>query len=168
MEDKTGDAPDTERGREPSVEDFEKLLELAEDLQKERDRERKALDSSTQRTLIVVCILALLAAGFLYVFSTDSVLPPWTQAAYVALFFASVATAGIVLAREFGRRRSVLRDLRASERALYETVGLLRETEHAFSDDWSVLQKARFRIRLSRFAIGPDDAWHEPQIKRKA
>jgi hypothetical protein len=59
-----------------------------------------------------------------------------------------------------------MRDLKASERALYKTVDLLRETEHAFSANWPVLRRHSL-IRLYRLDIGSADAWYAPRTQRK-
>lgn len=52
-----------------------------------------------------------------------------------------------VVARRYRSR------MERERRALYEVVGLVREVEQAQSidEDWSPLQRAEFRIRLSRF-----------------
>lgn len=129
---------------------------------------------SLREFYVVYGLTVLMIVGFilLYLFVADSVgsaLLQWGQVALVgSVVGVSFLVPAAALLRNKGRRRAaVLRDLRAGERALYETVALLRETQHTLPDDWPVLRKERFRIRLSRFAIGPDEAWYDRRTARK-
>lgn len=166
MEGRMDERSDARPDREPSVVDFEDLLALAEDLQKERDRQRGTLERYTQRRLILTyTLITLLTAGVLFTVLGDS---SATQIAFYALITGFLAAVAIyVMMYELRRLESIRHDLKATDRALYEAVGILRETEDVFSDEWPILRKAQFRIRLSRFGIGPDDAWYEPSKRSK-
>jgi hypothetical protein len=72
---------------------------------------------------------------------------------YGGLLAAGSSLAFVSVAAEVFLRRSHPR-LEADRRALQEVLSLVRETEGVVSarENWSVLERAQFRIRLSRLA----------------
>lgn len=163
MDDSIGERRDTEgapdRGEpKPNSGEFEKLLELAEDLQRERDRERAALELYTQRTYVFALLCAFFGVGLAGIVAAPASVPDALLAVLVAVLAASLAVGIRGMWRDQRSKASKRRELEASERALYETVQILRETEQVFAEGWSTLERARFRIKLSRFDIGPYDS----------
>lgn len=120
------------------------LLELAESVQ-------ASYESSVRRQSVWWLAEVVLAAGavlFLVYGLTWAESPAvWIGAA--AAFVAYSCAIDVALLRGI-RHRS-----RSDRNALHEVLKLLREVEGVASaeDDWTPLQRAEFRIRLSRFAI---------------
>lgn len=122
------------------------LLDLAEDMQRGVDGliRRRLMYSTVGASLIVLAIL-LGALFSLYI---------RTQSARV-LGFALVGTLlALASALLYGQTRWNWL-ARRDQRALGEVVSLLREIESttAAGEGWSPLQRAEFRIRLSRFSV---------------
>lgn len=140
---------------EPTAE-LEKLLSLAEELHEKCDWRNRAIDRYRLFQLSLLVIGVLIAAwGITRSYFTQA----WFESGpsyrdIVFLFeFAVVAYA---LTFEYLIRRAKYRVM-PDVVALSELVELIRETESiiAESEHWSTLERAQFRIRLSRFGIGP-------------
>jgi ABC-type multidrug transport system fused ATPase/permease subunit len=137
----------------------EKLLTLAEALDaKCQNRESQIAVFSLQVATgfsLVVLLVGILWATLFRGPSSETWMLTWASIAVVC----SAAIIFFALQHRSRMRRHLQRD----QRALYQIVGMLRELESAISerDNLSALERAEFRIRLSRFDIGPD--YYHPQ-----
>ena len=130
-----------------SEKDVESLLRLAEDLQKEYNDEKRSI--SRAKTIISMAGI-IMVSMLLLVFFADRIFKDILNqviAAFVVTAI-SVASAYSMTVLRFTINSS-------SRRSLREVVELLREIEPtvAMRFNWSVLKRAEFRIRLSRFEI---------------
>jgi|SRR5580700_10461872 hypothetical protein len=133
-----------------------RLLELAETLQGKRE-ETMALILQAERSSQVRALITFAVAIVV-------VLGAWIYTREVAIAILGGTVAFVLAAALYtwaGGSKSSLSllksNLRRDERALFQVVDLLRETQQSLADseNWSTLQRAEFRIRLSRFDIGP-------------
>lgn len=131
--------------------EMETLLDLAEELHEKSERAASRIARFRLMELLLGTLSIAAFAGFLDpILGSDRIF--LTVRITAAITFCYIGLVEVVMTRRLvGRRR---RDLRA----LYEIVDILREVERAMADRgrWSHLQRAKFRIRLSRFDIGPD------------
>ncbi len=147
----------TESGTNPvpenSYPDLEKLLKLAEDLDAKSQQEERQL--LLHLSIAAACIPGLLVLS-LWLVGMESLDRP--------LKYALVTGAGVYcsifipLASQLVWR--AYKNLARDRRALTEIVDMLREVEYtiAHREQLSALERAAFRIRLSRFDIGPSRA----------
>jgi hypothetical protein len=136
----------------------EKLLKMAEELNENCEQVERRL--YVYGFTIVSAIFAIVSVLFTFweVFNN----PGYAFLIVLVLFytFMLVAAGSFLVMRVLKRRR---RD----QRALYEIVDMLRELEHSMMEreNISPLERAEFRIRLSRFDIGP--GWEHRRYMRK-
>lgn len=128
-------------------EDLENLLKLAENLKKECDREINRI--RVYRSLqISGAIIVLIITFYIYYknFQIDFL--------FLIVICGLVALAFVVIIYQL-----IINDIRkqhlADKLALTEVLQLVRETSNiiAEQEEWSVLSRAEFRIRLSRFNL---------------
>ena len=127
-------------------EDLDRLLSLAEEMRDKLDYGLRRLD--LLRLMQLLCgstAVFAIAIGFLLGFDSYR--------------FTSAGVGGIMLLYTLMSQVLIQRlrvRMRPDRRALSEVIGILRETESAVAseNDWSPLERAEFRIRLSRFEIG--------------
>lgn len=151
----------TEEQFEPSTpEDLEKLLAFAEKLQANYEESRER--GTRFRLTAFMFATMLLAGSILYIVTSDvsNFRSLAESIGFAGVLLASVMFVfGIVLAEPYLARS------RREQRALNEVIQLIRETESAIATKGqsSALQRAQFRIRLSRFDIGTgsSDSWRE-------
>lgn len=131
----------------PSTEVAE-LLRMAEDLRDRLDGLQRRISLYRMTELLVV----LMVLGFGVVAAAN-----WSASTVAAAgIVATFGCAGVyVLLGEGGLLRTLARRRDEEARALSQIVAILRETEAALAEqqDWSTLDRAQFRIRLSRFGI---------------
>jgi hypothetical protein len=131
--------------------DLREILALAEELQSKLDiySVRLLLNRVIQASLIIV--FSLIGGGLSQTLWVKNS-PDMAHFIYVLL---GVICSIYVIAFEFSIRR-YRRTVQRDRRALDSLVSLLRETEESIAkrNQWSSLQKAEFKIRLSRFEIG--------------
>ena len=137
--------------------DMLRLLDVAERYEGECQEVRERMGRLAGRYLAlmlgVIC-WALAILPFLSFVLSDISLDTSLFASYIVTTQVIVAIVVGLSTVFFFRRRSALRtQLKGEERALAEVVRLLREVEGAIAEaeDWSTLERAEFRIRLSRF-----------------
>ncbi len=144
------DPMDYEPKRGAKRREIDRLLDLAEQVE-------SRAESLNQRIYIfyVVSLAYLVGGGyFAYYFAnkvTDKAEWLLPVATLVGVVFVAIGV--FPLLNRLQRRR------RAELRALDEVLSLLRETESALAKEqgWSTLERAEFRIRLSRFGIRSKD-----------
>lgn len=133
------------------ISDLERILALAEDLQ---DKSR----FYSQRIEMYRAAQIILGGGGIFLLSWLTVRgalnPLGTSQLYLIMIMISLFAYAVAL--EYLIRKLKRRTL-PDRLALAELVELLRETESALGEreNWSTLDRAQFRIRLSRFGIGP-------------
>ena len=136
---------------DPQSAEVQKLLELAEKLQDRCNR-------GSRNTQLVIALAILIAAGALM-----STAVAWHD---LGTLLFPLLIAGFAVAAIFYLYIAALRPLQVSgkhdRRALNEVVRILRESVPPVirKQNWSMLQIADFKIRLSRFDIGPLDTNH--------
>lgn len=132
-----------------SREEIDSLLKLAEELQEKCDSMSKRIEQYRFGQIALVLIAILVGIFSIWI------KPP--SESFEKMFIAVLVTGQLSYAglfeyiiRRNKRRREPERD------ALVEVVELLRETGTgiAEAEKWSALDRAEFRIRLSRFGIG--------------
>ena len=128
--------------------EVDKLLSMAEDLRDRGDGLQRRISLCRMAGLFVVSM----ALGFGVVAAAN-----WSASTVAAAgIVAGFACAGIyVLFGQRGLVGTLMRRRDEEARALSQIVALLRESEAALAEqqDWSTLDRAQFRIRLSRFGI---------------
>ncbi len=139
----------TELTGKETVSDFEKLLDLAEEL-------KDKCDNAKQRIARYRTSQFIMAASFIFNLSLALLITLQAGASLSLAYKATTAffmviSVVVVLVTEL-RLRKINQDCLPDRRALKEVVGLLREVESVESK--SPLERAYFRIRLSRFDIG--------------
>jgi hypothetical protein len=130
-----------------SSDELRRLLDLAETLQDEYESGvRRLVVWRLYQALSVV--LSLVAAGVLLALNGHDKVLLASTAVVVGLIYVGMIE---VLLRTRGIARHIARD----RRALRQVVDLIREVEQAsaVAERWPPLQRAEFRIRLSRFDI---------------
>lgn len=133
--------------RDLAAKDVDKLLALAEQLQEKCD------ESSRRMSQRIFILLAMAGAIVGMIAIVPMMLPTqhssfWTGIG--VLYLLAIAAFGLLT---FNRsRENIHRDVRA----LYAIVDMLREIEASIAKEskMSTLERAEFRIRLSRFGIG--------------
>jgi hypothetical protein len=138
-----------ERRDEKEVKEIDKLLELAEDLQKSCDESERRMYTRWFMTLGATSVVIAISF-FLSQFMHDPMWKP--QIVIVVGFMYSAMLIGFTAYLSLRTRKNFHRDARA----LYSIVDMLREIEGPAAEKahMSTLERAQFRIRLSRFGIG--------------
>ena len=136
--------------------ELEKLLDVAEDLNEKCERESRGIERArlAQFALFVTLAIPILAA----IFGGYSLWWINSSPSVVSVLVTSFSILGFLYIGfiELLTRRRLAR-MNPDRLALSEIIQLIRETESAISESehWSTLERAQFRIRLSRFGIGP-------------
>jgi uncharacterized membrane protein YhaH (DUF805 family) len=134
----------------PLFQEAEKLLKMAEELNEKSERTERRL--YMYAFMVVTTIFAIFSMLFTF---QELFNYPDNPFLVVLIFFytGTLIAAGSLLVMRVMKRR------KRDQRALYEIVDMLRELEHSMMEreQISQLERAEFRIRLSRFDIGP--AW---------
>jgi len=128
-------------------EDLEKLLNLAEDLKEKCDKTKnRIIDYKILQTAFAIVFMLWTSWGLFYLS-----LKPTYLVIIIGLFFCISAVFAFQHILINGARKKYLGD----KSALSEVLQLLRETSNVISEQekWSVLSRAEFRIRLSRFNL---------------
>jgi hypothetical protein len=135
---------DAEEIKLSSEEDLESLLKLAEDLKGRVEKHPLNFFLSLLKLLRILLIFVSIGATFL-VFSDSTKLFNWVILAIVV--------ASLIF--NVSQIRELNRDLLPDKLALQEVLQLLREVHRTIAErkDWSILKRAEFRIRLSRFDL---------------
>ena len=138
-----------ERRDEKEVKEIDKLLELAEDHQKSCDESERRMYTHWFMTLGATSVV-IAFSFFVSQFIHDPMWKP--QIVIVFGFMYSAMLIGFTAYLSLRTRKNFHRDARA----LYSIVDMLREIEGpaAQKAHMSTLERAQFRIRLSRFGIG--------------
>lgn len=140
------------------TEDLEKLLDIAESLQEKCDLVARRIDilRIIQFSLILLATTIFLSR---FIRVPHSEYDIYNSSTYISFFFLGIIYSFfmVICAQQMIRR--IERRVLADQRALSEIVQLLRETESIVAEEerWSTLQRAQFRIRLSRFGAGGGD-----------
>jgi len=137
--------------------EFEKTLSLAEELQENCERYSNKI--SVFRIVEFITIFSVIAIILLFlredVFNSRNIydLLYWL-ASFLVMLVLLISTTEYIMVRSYIKKR------RRDSRALYEIVGLLRELGEfqREKEGWSELDRAQYRIRLSRFDIGDNDS----------
>ena len=136
--------------------EFEKILSLAEELQENCDRysSRISINRMIELIIIVFSITMILIFSFRYkelgiTLSDLLFVDPFALILCVLFLY----TNEYIIVRNYIKKR------RRDSRALYEIVEMLRELGEfqGVKEGWSELDRAQYRIRLSRFGIGDSD-----------
>lgn len=140
---------DREEGRK-LYEDAEKLLRLAEGYQDKCEQYERS------QSMLFALGMSTIAAVLIAAFYVTPILPDDSIYRRLAPYFAiSYFVAALVFTSWMAERmrRKIARD----RRALHGIVDILRGLEKGIAekDNLSTLERAGFRIRLSRFDIGP-------------
>jgi len=126
--------------------DLEKLLSLAEDLKEKCDKTKNRI--TTYRILQITFVIVFMFWTFAGVFYSSS------EPKYLVMLGISSSVLAI-----FAPQYILINDARkkylGDKSALSEVLQLLRETSNVIAEQekWSVLSRAEFRIRLSRFNL---------------
>lgn len=136
--------------KKSSEEDLESLLKFAEEL---NDKISKNVFGKSMIVLRLMQILLLIAlvGSLITLFLSDisySINIPWYRQYLVPIYFLAL----ILLEFEI---RKIKKQTLPDRLALKEVLQLLREVHGTIAEreDWSVLKRAEFRIRLSRFDL---------------
>jgi hypothetical protein len=136
----------------PSTDELRRLLDLADELQDsyEVSLRRRLLTRLAPLAIVVPVAVGLAVLGSTAKSSTTGLAG---SLGIAVVFFASAVYTRVTLQQPLSRR--VARD----RKALNEVIRLLHEVEGpiAREEGWSALERAEFRIRLSRFSIDDDD-----------
>ena len=131
--------------------DLEKLLKLAEELKQKCDRTKNKIKIFNIIKIIGFALLGIWTfSGFLYVFNDFSVIYQYSRLDF-GLFISGL----LLLLYQIILTNDLRKEYFADKLALVEVLQLLRETSDiiAKQEFWSVLSRAEFRIRLSRFGL---------------
>lgn len=148
---------DREDGRK-LYEESDKLLRLAEGLQEKCEQYERNwwLQVAVHSSMFLLCLASTFYFTIHAVLSRqeDAVLNGWMWASAAALALLYIIVGTIYLG--YARAR-IDRQLAREKRALHSIVDLLRDLEKGIAEqgNLSTLERAAFRIRLSRFDIGP-------------
>jgi uncharacterized membrane protein len=134
----------------------QRLLKMAEDLEMKCQNWERQIAGRIMMTATVSCLLLVLVVIF---WGLAPLSPAISESGTLSIFaiLTVVSVAGLVyLTRQRLSRMNY--HLQRDQRAMYEIVGMLREIESAIAerDNLTALERAGFRIRLSRFDIGSD------------
>lgn len=126
------------------LEDFRRLLELADSIQEHLER--------GQRRLWIARLVqaSVVLAGFIFAFSIQSSTASSDFAAISVTL--AVGIVGYVVAVDFLIRTRFSRTVNRDSRALHDITQMLREMEATMADA-PVLERAEIRIRLSRYDL---------------
>ena len=130
------------------IDEIEKLLSLAEELKDRYDNliQRIIFHRTIQSIMAVLGVAALLSLYLL----KNTLDKPFATVVFYFLIIFSISEFVLTLYFESLIRR-LKRQTYPDLKAISEIVALLREIEG--TEDWSALERAQFRIRLSRFDI---------------
>lgn len=133
-------------------EDLENLLKLAEELD---EKCSKAISNIRKvrilQVIAVIIPLIILNRNMFFLFTDLSLIEKLGVIAInLFIFLFSIFLFQTLFINDFKKQFS------ADKRALTEVLQLLRETSNSIAEqeNWSVLSRAEFRIRLSRFDLG--------------
>ncbi len=132
-----------------SEEDLESLLKLAEGLKEKIDKNFRGNLIGTLRWLQLFALFALAASLISQGFSEISLSSiPLGRQFLIFIYFFALFIAEVEI-------RRIKRELAPDKFALKEVLQLLREVHGTIAEreDWSILKRAEFRIRLSRFDL---------------
>jgi hypothetical protein len=131
-------------------EDSDKLLRLAEELQDKCEQNERRLWTLLAIGVSLIAAFALIAGYLSSVLATDSL---YNVLATLAAFCYGTATIAYMLLMGVRINRQAARE----RRALHSIVDMLRDLEKGIAEknNLSTMERAEFRIRLSRFDIGP-------------
>jgi hypothetical protein len=136
-----------------TLEDIEKLLTLAEELQDKCDQ----ADMSVKRSRmwqIIFTVISSIGVVILLLWGSS-------QSKHFTFWMGIALLTFVIIYINIGGFENFIQHSKShksrDQRALYQIVELLREIEGALArkGNWSTLDRAQFRIRLSRFDIGP-------------
>jgi hypothetical protein len=140
---------DREEGRK-LYEEADKLLRLAEELQDKCEQYMRRLG-----TLLAVCVSAIAAFAMVATYLTNTLSD---DSIYKKLITALASSYGLATgAFLYWMTMRTRQQLARERRALHGIVDMLRDLEKGIAEknNLSTLERAEFRIRLSRFDIGP-------------
>ena len=145
------DEPRSKGKRRPLYNSADELLHLAEELQDKCDQHERRLGTMHAISISATATLGILAI-MLSVGLTRSD-PDSLKAATAILWLCAFSSGVYTFVWPSKTRQNLIRD----RRAMLGIVDMLREIEKAIADkeNLSPLERAGFRIRLSRFNIGP-------------
>lgn len=134
-------------------EDLESLLKLAEELKEKCDKARHQIRVLKFGRIITV-VTFILSILFLFLESIKSGVDTFTDLNFGIKVLTTLGFLVLSLVAEFVIR-NIERTYLPDKLALSEVLQLLRETSDiiAEQEEWSVLSRAEFRIRLSRFNL---------------
>jgi hypothetical protein len=150
-------------GSSPS-DDADKLLHLAEELQERYEGEKRRAEMYA----MVIATAGAVMIGGIAVGVTSIPLELFGSVGLIVAVCSSLYLLLLVLFTGWRINRISLRVDR-ERRALHTVVDMLRELESAIAEEkgYTALQRAEFRIRLSRFGIGgPSDPDYPEHLKR--
>lgn len=130
-------------------EEIEKLLDIADKIQEDYDKIRKSQTGRRFWLVMSICIFPAVQMCFALNDSIHHSQSPFSAVAYI------LTAVSALISVYFYTKYNTNKIGSAVERSLGEVVELLREVEPvvAQQNQWSVLKKAYFRIRMSRFDI---------------
>jgi formate hydrogenlyase subunit 3/multisubunit Na+/H+ antiporter MnhD subunit len=136
--------------------DLEGLLKLAEELQEKYEYASRRISWGRLGQVGSTVLVFFASTWFVYKSSLTQGSLNGNFLFIVSIIVFSIAIVGNILLYEFSIIQPAKRRIKRDVRALAEVVELLRETESVITkaEDWSALERAEFRIRLSRFGIG--------------
>lgn len=132
--------------------DVDSLLQLAEKLQERCDVMSRRIEQYRVMQILTLAVGFSLGASTFWLMRSEGSFTRIAALSAVLMSFIYAGTIEYLIWRV--KRRS-----KPDGMALAEVVELLRETEGviAEAENWSTLDRAEFRIRLSRFGIGYKD-----------
>lgn len=130
--------------------DLENLLNLAENLKDECDKAKNRIKA--YRIFQITSIISMLVGTYFGVFYFFK---DYATSKYVALFIGLFSLILTVSCYQLLIINDIKKQYLADKLALSEVLQLLRETSDIIAEQeyWSVLSRAEFRIRLSRFNL---------------
>lgn len=137
-----------------SEEDLESLLKLAEELKEKASKAEKSFTVLIWQSIQYLAILLLLLFLVMFMISKD-LLSVSDSVNFIKFFIGCFLTTGfaVILGQYIIKKE---REKSSSDKlALKEVLQLLREVHGTIAEreDWSILKRAEFRIRLSRFDL---------------
>ena len=130
--------------------DLENLLNLAEELKEKCDKAKNRI--KIYRIFQITSIILGLSGTYFSVFYSFK---DFVTSKYVALFIGLFFSIFITISYQLYIIKDIRNQYLADKLALSEVLQLLRETSDIIAEQeyWSVLSRAEFRIRLSRFNL---------------
>lgn len=128
-------------------EDLEKLLNLAEDLKEKCDKTKNRI--TNYRIIQITFAIAFMLWTFWAVFYSS------TELKYLVVIIGLFSSMSAIFAFQYVLINDARKKYLGDKSALSEVLQLLRETSNVIAEQekWSVLSRAEFRIRLSRFNL---------------